>query len=257
MTIGSLGSKKDDQYSDIDLVLVCDNDGIPSSQDRIDVINFVSDNKATLDSINLKIWNFGTADDFTIENQEVCTQFFTKNYLEEKVNLTINGFYNQIGMEHPLASLSSLLNAKVHIDKDGFYEDIRSKIDPYPETLRNIILEQEINMRFPYYLNRLETAVKREDIPFACKMISQAVDSAVYVLFAQYRTFPNGPKRLFQQLDDMATPELAGELKRCFTKIFTLETTKATLPEKQAILNELLILLKQGKGATISNEKPL
>lgn len=244
MTIGSLGSNKEDEYSDVDLVLVCDNEGVPPEKDRINAINYISNNQASLDDINLQIWNFGTADDFTISGQEICTQFFTKKFLEDKVDLTVRGFYNQIGIEHPLASLSSLLNATVHLDKDNYYPYLRSKLAPYPESLRQIILSQELEMRFPYYLNRLNTAARRGDIPFANKMINQAIDSAVYILFAQYRRFPNGPKRLFEQLDAIAAPKIAKHFKHLFVQLVEQGTTNATLPKKQILLQKLLTLLK-------------
>lgn len=249
MTIGSLTSNKADEHSDIDLVLVCDNEGIPSKETRVEIINYISNNTAKLDSIDLHMWNFGTADDFVIANQEICTQFFTKQYLEEKINLTINGFYSQVGMEHPLASLSSLLKATVHFDRDDTYKNLCQKIDPYPTKLRHIILSQELDMRFPYYLDRLNTAVARGDIPFADKMMHQAIDSAVYIVFALHQRYPNGPKRLFQQLDDMLERPAAEEMKGYLTSLYAEGTTAQTLSQKQATLQKLLALLQQLNSA--------
>jgi Domain of unknown function (DUF4037) len=244
MTIGSLSTHKKDKHSDIDLVLICDNQGVPPPTLRKDAIRLVSNDTAVIDSFDHKIWNFGTADDFAIDNQEICTQFFTKEYMEEKISLTIRGFYNQVGMEHPLASLSSLLKATVHVDKDGSSEQFRQKLEPYPSSLKKIILDQELGMRYPYYLNRLETAIARGDVPFADKMIRQSIDSAVYILFAQYERFPNGPKRLFEQLDTMVEQPKCTRLKKCFNALYSLPTTVGTLPQQQAHLRELLSLLK-------------
>lgn len=245
MTIGSLTSNMADEHSDIDLILICDNEGIPPKETRVDVIHYISNNTAVLDSIDLHMWNFGTADDFVVAGREICTQFFTKQYLEEKINLTINGFYSQVGMEHPLASLSSILKATVHIDRNNTYKSLCQKIDPYPAKLRQTILSQELGMRFPYYLDRLSTAIARGDISFADKMIHQAVDSAVYIVFALHKRYPNGPKRLFQQLDDMVEKPAAEDIKDYLASLYTEGTTAETLPQKQATLQKLLALLQK------------
>jgi len=249
MTIGSLASDKTDEYSDIDLVLICGNEGIPSKETRVEVINYISNNMAALNSIDVHTWNFGTADDFVVANTEVCTQFFTKQYLEEKIDLTTNGFYSQVGMEHPLASLSSLLKATVHFDRDNIYKSLRQKIDPYPAKLRQIILNQELGMRFPYYLDRLSTAMARGDIPFADKMIHQSIDSAIYIIFALHEQYPNGPKRLFQQLDDMVAEPTAKDVKSYLTSLYADSTVFKTLPQKQATLQKLLALLQKLNNA--------
>lgn len=245
MTIGSLTSNKADEHSDIDLVLVCNNEGVPSKETRVDVIRYASDNTAMLNGIDSHVWNFGTADDFTIANQEVCTQFFTKQYLEEKIDLTINGFYSQVGMEHPLASLASLLKATVHFDRNDTYKMLCQRIDPYPTKLRQAILNQELGMRLPYYLDRLNTAIARGDIPFADKMIHQAIDSAVYILFALHNCYPNGPKRLFQQLGVMLEEPVARQIENYLTLLYADGTTAETLPQKQATLEKLLAQLQK------------
>lgn len=244
MTVGSLSSNTNDTSSDIDLVIVCDDNGIPRKDQRLSIINYISNNKAVIASVDLKTWNFGTADDFAIDNQEICTQFFTINYIEEKIELTISGFYNQVGMEHPLAALSSLIKATVHIDKDNTYKQIVDKIDPYPMQLQKIILDNELGMRLPYYLDRLETAIARGDIPFADKMIHQSIDSAIYILFAYFQRFPNGPKRLFKQLDDIKDEPAIPEIKQCFITLYKTGTTVATLPQKIITLQNVFTLLQ-------------
>lgn len=244
MTIGSVPANTSDKHSDIDLVIVCDDSGIPSVDQRLHAVATASDNSAMFNNTDLHIWTFGTSDDFSIDGQEICTQFFTKKYMHDKIDLITQGFYSQIGMEHPLASLSGLLKAVTHIDKDNFYINICKKIDPYPESLRQIIISQELDMRLPYYLNRLETAIERNDIPFADKMIHQAIDSAIYILFAQQRQFPNGPKRLFQQLRSILPKTYADHVETILGKLYQNDLTAESLRQKYTALAALHIFLK-------------
>lgn len=252
MTIGSLSSGTSDERSDLDLVIVCSNEGVPPKEQRLGVIGHISNNTATFNSVDLKIWNFGTSDDFIINGQEICTQFFTVAYLQEKIDHIVNGFYSQVGMEHPLASLSGLLKATVHIDKEGTYKKLKKKVEPYPVQLQKIILDNELGMRFPYYLDRLETAISRGDIPFADKMIHQAIDAAVYILFALHRRYPNGPKRLFKQIDEMVAEPTASQVKEYLLALYKDKTTPETLRHKATILRNLFTVLQNYNQAYIS-----
>lgn len=239
MTIGSLARAQQDKHSDVDIVLVCSNEGVPPKELRSTIISRVSRGAAAINGMDVNIWSFGTSDDFTIDGQEICTQFFTTQYMQERLELITSGFYTQVGMEYPLASLSGILGATVHIDKDDFYRTMRRTIDPYPEKLQKIILGQEQGMRLPYYLGRLETAIARKDLPFADKMIHSAVDSALYILFATHKRYPNGPKRLYEQISSFMPAQDTTALKHCLAELIGIGVTVDNLPHKQTLLNEL------------------
>jgi predicted nucleotidyltransferase len=239
MIIGSIASANHDKHSDIDIVLVCNSDGIPTKEQRLATIVDISAHNAIINSADTHIWNFGTADDFTVNGQEICTQFFTKQQLQDKIDLTVGGFYAQVGMEHPLAALASLLGAAICIDKDNLYPTLRRMIDPYPKKLGQIIIDQEQGMYLPYYLDRLTIAIERHDLPFANKMVQGAIDSTVYIIFALYGRFPKGPKRLEQQINSFVEKDVALPFLDTLLQVTQMPTNIDTLPQKQLLLKEL------------------
>lgn len=243
VTIGSLVSKKNDMRSDIDIVIICESNKIPPLNERLGVIEKISVSSAKMKTTDLRTFTFGTSEDFIIDNQEICTQFFTKEYMLETVDRIVNGTYQHFGMEHPLAFLNSIITAKIHIDKEDFYIVLREKIEPFPKKLQETILSQEKGLRFPYYLKCLETAIARQDIPYANKMINNAIDSALYILFANNMRYPHGPKRLYQQLESFLDNKSAAELKSCLDKLFYTNNMPSSLPRKLGILEDLFSLV--------------
>jgi hypothetical protein len=242
-TIGSLASKKNDMYSDVDMVIVCNDQSVPSPKDRIKIINDVPNKKIVMNTINHQTWLFGASEDFVIDGQEICTQFFTKNQMLEVVAQITTGSYQQFGMEHPLAFLNSINSAIIHVDKDGFFKDLKSKIHPFPRKLQKTILSYEGEIRFPYYLRRLQTAVARGDIPYANKMVNNAIDSALYILFARHKQYPHGPKRLYQQIAKFMDESYASNLCNCLEEILSTGNTISLLPRKSELLNDLFIMV--------------
>ena len=247
MLIGSINSAKNDSRSDIDIVLVCQNRGVPPLAQRLAAIASSSKSAVQMNTVDAHIWSFGISDDFILNGQEVCTQFFTKKFMLERIRHTIDGFYTQIGMEHPLASLASLLNAQVLVDKDKFYPKLIQQLEPYPEKLRQRILQQEQEMRFPYYLKCIDTAIVRQDVIFAHKMIHNALDSILYILFAKYRQFPKGPKRVEQQISLIVDAPTASAITSRYRMVVTLPTTPETLQQKKELLMTIFKLVSTEK----------
>ncbi len=238
-TIGSLASGQSDRHSDIDIVIICENSKLPSTKKRMGMINYISQNTAHINTFNLKTRLFGISDDFIINNNEICTQFFTKKDVDDAIGHIKSGFYQQQGMEYPLAFLNSILTANVHIDKDRCYEKLKKKVRPFPKTLQKIILTKERELHLPYYLKRLEVAIARGDVPYAHKMINSSIDSVLYIIFAHHMRYPHGPKRLYEQLSSFLDKDTYIKLTSYLDELFYTNTTSLALVQKLDALKGL------------------
>lgn len=198
-----------DAASDIDFFVYAD--GAKPYAERLAIIRNAADDgtEPWLDP-DFASTPWGGSMDFTYQGTPVEITARTVGQTQKNVNDALNGRFAIIPATwtsngyYTFIYLCELSFVKPVYDPDGLLEEWQKQTRPYPEKLRESIVETFMGRASTWLYNfHYDSAIRREDLLFCAPIVQHTVLDMVQVIFALNRVYFTGDKKLEKMLRGM------------------------------------------------------
>lgn len=250
LCFGSYALNTFDQYSDIDLFVVCDLAIMPESTRR-DIFRVIP----TASDIQLNCTTPGWDDQWSPEADKLKlgqswldVSYNTRDWLATVVHkVTTEGAVSIPECTfRPYTILGLLSNAITLYDPQGFIRELRSRLDPYPARLKERLIADNLSI-LTDRLNELQDCVARDlgNSTFLFHLW-HACDAFVSILFAldeRYDPATKRPEREFKKLR-IAPPDLEARYERLLEGPFDAPGKWQTVEKFRELAEETMRLIE-------------
>ena len=195
--IGSTAAGKDDALSDVDLLAVCDR--IPATHHRLRCYrcSLCDGAPLRLETLNLKSWEFGTSDSFSVAGTSVCLMYYLAPELLAKIDDICAGDGERRGFYHPTGFLNALATAQAMSTSqaEARLAEIFGKARSYPDALRRTLVHRNWYL-MNYFVEKMAVGLARGDLFYSQQCVFHLREAALTLLFALAGRYRVSDKRI-------------------------------------------------------------
>lgn len=185
-----------DQFSDLDFVVVCQDDGpSPASIGEIRQRLGVPDRYVrTFFDISDE---YGVSSAFDLNGIETCLIYYKEIYLEDAVSRFFAGEFKKVGAFYPGALVAALAENPILFSRGNALHALKTQASSFPEEAKRRICIQETGW-FDYYLEKTEQYLFRNDQNGLQLTYAHSVDSILNIIFSLNDIPYSGPGKAFE-----------------------------------------------------------
>lgn len=190
---GSRASEKYDEKSDYDLYIYCDT--VPSDEVRKSIL------EKYCDYIELGNHFWELEDNCTLKNGiDIDILYRNIDTITEELSSVVEKYNAHNG--YTTCIWHNVLHSKILYDKNDKFKKMQDRFSvPYPEELKNNIIEKNMNLLsgiLPSYDKQITKALNRNDLPSINHRTSAFVESYFDIIFALNKMTHPGEKRMIE-----------------------------------------------------------
>jgi predicted nucleotidyltransferase len=245
LCFGSYALNTYDSNSDVDLFVLCDPDIIPEITRRavLESIPQVAEIQLTCSTPGWENQWSPQSDKFKMDQITFDISYNTKDWISVVVDKVTGEGATSIPkfIFRPYTMLGLLARAIVLYDPQGFVEDLISKLYPYPPTLKDRLIQENLPI-LTDRLNELQDCAAREIGNTAFLFhLWQACDAFISILFALNETYDPATKRPEQEFKKlkMAPANLRERYEKLLEGPFDSIGRQRTVEEFKRLVEEL------------------
>lgn len=239
--VGSLQGAPRDKFSDFDFFIIYDKRA-PILAKRVE---FIQDHVGSnfIYSLNYISNEYGISDDFSWDDIEVCTSFYSLAQMEQFIkDVQINTDYKRKGFYYPMAFVAAIAEGLILFEKNKTLTKFKIQCKSYPDNLKNKILAEEKGF-LEYYQDRMGMAVYRNDYIYFNDLVNLFIDSTLQTTFAYNKVYFYSKKEIDKKIRNLKyKPD---ELFNNIAQLIKIEDNIETYAQKKELAKQITLSLEK------------